>query len=84
VGEAARVLRQGGALVASALRRHRHEAVAAAFDHRQPGFEPARFAELFRRAGCEVSFCELTSRERRPPHFEIITLYATRRPGGSA
>lgn len=84
VGEAVRVLRPGGTLVASALRRHRHEAVAAAFDHRQPGFEPARFAELFRRAGCEVSFCELTSRERRPPHFEIITLYATRRPGGSA
>jgi ArsR family transcriptional regulator len=84
VAESVRVLRPGGALVVTALRSHRHEAVAAAFDHLQPGFGPARLRTLFERAGCDVSFCEPTSRERRPPHFEVVTLYATRRQGTGA
>jgi ArsR family transcriptional regulator len=79
VAEAVRVLRPGGTLVATALRSHGHDAVAATFDHRQPGFQPARLRALFERAGCEVCMCEVTSRERRPPHFEVVTLYAERR-----
>lgn len=85
VAEAVRVLRPGGALVATALRSHGHAAVAAAFDHVQSGFQPARLRTLFERAGCDVSFCDVTSRERRPPHFEVVTLYAERKqPGGKA
>jgi SAM-dependent methyltransferase len=78
VAEAVRVLRPGGSLVATALRSHAHDAVAAGYDHLQPGFQPARLRALFERAGCEVSFSEVTSRERRPPHFEVVTLYASR------
>ncbi|HZL99398.1 MAG TPA: metalloregulator ArsR/SmtB family transcription factor [Planctomycetota bacterium] len=78
VAEAVRVLRPGGMLVATALRSHGHQAVAEAFDHVQAGFQPSRLRALFERAGCEVSFCEVTSRERRPPHFEVVTLYAAR------
>ena len=79
VAEAVRVLRPGGSLVATALRHHGHDAVAATYDHVQPGFQPGRLRALFERAGCEVSFSEITSRERRPPHFEVVTVYASRR-----
>jgi ArsR family transcriptional regulator len=78
VAEAVRVLRPGGTLVATALLSHGHESVAAGFDHVQPGFQPTRLRTLFERAGCDVCFCEVTSRERRPPHFEVLTLYAAR------
>jgi SAM-dependent methyltransferase len=81
VQEAARVLRPGGDLVAVALKAHRHADAAAAFDHVQPGFQPARLRGLFERAGFEVSLCEVTSRERQQPHFEVITVHARR--GGS-
>ncbi|MGQ0553592.1 MAG: ArsR/SmtB family transcription factor [Planctomycetota bacterium] len=78
LGEAARVCRPGGAVVGVALKAHKHSEVAAAFDHRQAGFQPARLRSLFSEAGFQVSFCAVTARERRPPHFEIITLYARR------
>jgi ArsR family transcriptional regulator len=79
VAEAARVLRPGGRVAAVALRRHRQRAVARAFDHVQLGFEPAALSELFESAGFEVSLCSVTSRERRPPHFEVITLHGRRK-----
>jgi ArsR family transcriptional regulator len=84
VAEAVRVLRPGGTLVTTALRSHAHMSVAAGFDHVQAGFTPARLRALFEEAGCAVSFCDVTSRERRPPHFEVVTLYAARpgRDGG--
>jgi ArsR family transcriptional regulator len=78
VAEAARTLRPGGALVALALKAHRHADTAARFDHVQPGFQPARLRELFERSGFRVSLCAVTSRERQEPHFEVITLYARR------
>lgn len=80
VGEAARVLRPGGRLVASVLRAHRHADVAAQFDHRQPGFEPDALADLFGGAGLAVECCAVTSTERRPPHFQVVTVHAAR-PG---
>ncbi|HTE06301.1 MAG TPA: metalloregulator ArsR/SmtB family transcription factor [Planctomycetota bacterium] len=79
VREAVRACRPGGDLVALALKAHRHAEAAAAFGHVQHGFQPARLAGLFQRAGCEVSLCEVTSRERQQPHFEVITVYARRR-----
>jgi len=78
VAEALRVLVPGGALVATTLRRHEYRAEAARFDHVQPGFLPARLSALVERAGGEVESCEVTSRERRPPHFEVLTLFARR------
>ncbi|MHC4845181.1 MAG: ArsR/SmtB family transcription factor [Planctomycetota bacterium] len=77
--EAARVLRPGGELVAVALKAHRHGTVAAAYDHKQFGFQPGRLRSMLDGAGLDVSRCEVTSREKRAPHFEIITAYARRR-----
>ena len=84
VSEAARVLRPGGSLAAIALKAHRHVAVAEAYNHVQLGFEPSALRELFEGTGFEVSFCEVTSREKRPPHFEVVTLYAEWRPERAA
>ncbi len=78
VSEAARVLRPGGSLAAIALKAHRYVAVAEAYNHVQLGFEPGALRELFEDTGFEVRFCEVTSREKRPPHFEVVTLYAER------
>jgi ArsR family transcriptional regulator len=80
IAEAARVLRPGGRIAAVALRRHRQHAIAKSFDHVQPGFEPAELRRSFESEGFEVSLCEVTSREKRPPHFEVITLHGSRAP----
>ena len=83
LAEAARVLRAGGTLVGVALRRHEHVDTADRYDHRQLGFEPAALAGLAKRAGLEVDACAVTSRERRAPHFEVITLHARRAEPGA-
>ncbi len=81
--EAARVLRPGGSLAAVTLRSHRHTSVAESYGHLQCGFEPATLRTELEARGLEVSQCEVTSRERRSPHFEVITVHAgrPRRPG---
>ncbi len=76
--EACRVLAPGGNLVAVTLKRHAHRDVAARYSHVQMGFEPPQLRRMF--AALEIDLCEVTSVERRPPHFEILTLHA-RRPG---
>lgn len=78
MAEAARVLRPGGELVAVALKRHEHKEWSDKYNHVQAGFEPTALRARFEEHGLDVSFCEVTSRERRAPHFEVITLYATR------
>jgi ArsR family transcriptional regulator len=77
--EAARVLRPGGALIGVTLAAHAHEAAARQYSHVQLGFTPAELRADLERAGFDVSLCEVTSRERRAPHFEVITLHARRR-----
>ncbi len=79
VAEAARVLRPLGLATATTLLRHRHRAAARQYDHVQLGFEPAALAGLFESAGFEVTSCQPTSREKRPPHFEVVTVHARRR-----
>lgn len=76
IAEAARVLRRGGQLVAACLARHEHRATVTPYGHVNLGFtgkELRRFAE---KAGLVVQVCEVVTRERRPPHFEVITLLA--------
>jgi ubiquinone/menaquinone biosynthesis C-methylase UbiE/DNA-binding transcriptional ArsR family regulator len=75
--EAGRVLRPGGALVVSTLARHEHKEVTAGYGHVNPGFS-ARVLHgwLAREAGLQVERCEVTSREKRPPHFSVITAFA--------
>lgn len=76
LAEAARVLRRGGRLLAVTLGKHAHKAAVEAFDHRNLGFTPNELKQLAARAGLEVLDCRPITRERRPPHFEVLALLA--------
>ena len=76
VAEAARVLRPGGRLLASTLARHAHRNAVEPFDHRNLGFTVGELEKLATKAGLTVQSCRLTTRERRPPHFEVLSLLA--------
>lgn len=79
IAEAARVLRRGGAITGVTLRAHHHDDVAA-YGHVNRGSLPNRLARMLRDAGLIVERCLVTSREQRPPHFEVITFHARRDP----
>ena len=79
--EAARVLRPGGALVGVTLAPHAHEAARRQYSHVQMGFDPEELRATAEAAGFEVTLCAVTSREKRAPHFEVITLHGLRREG---
>ncbi len=79
LAEAARVARDGATLVVATLAEHAHDEVAERYNHRQRGFSPRRLRRMVSEAGFSVDSCAVTSRERRVPHFEIVTLYAHRK-----
>ncbi len=74
VAEAARVLRPGGRLLLSSLARHEHRAVVEAYGHVNLGFTARELQRFAEKAGLTVSNCQTVTRERRPPHFEVISL----------
>ena len=74
--EARRVLTPDGDLIAVDLCAHPHADVVAGYGHVQHGFEPSQLRRWLGEAGFEVDLCAPTGRERRPPHFEILTVYA--------
>ncbi len=76
VAEAARVLKPGGRLLAVTLARHEHDTVTAPFGHRNKGFEIDALSAMAISAGLEVTQCTRISRERKPPHFEVLGLLA--------
>lgn len=78
--EAARVLVGGGRLVATVLRAHRHADAVAPYDHVHLGFTAEALVDLARTASLDVRSCGVTSREKRAPHFEVLTLVADK-PG---
>jgi len=78
VSACARALRRGGALVVSTLDAHEHLATTASYGHRHAGFSPAQLKRLLVKAGLVVGFCDVTSREKRPPQFRIVTAVATK------
>jgi len=78
LAEATRVLAPGGRLVAVTLHRHGHRAEVARYDHGNLGFEPEELAALARSVGLRVQLCAVTSRERRPPNFQVLTLHAAK------
>lgn len=85
LAEAGRVLRPGGALVGVTLKRHRHAEAVARFDHVQMGFDVDELETALARAGFHVELCRVTSRERRRPCFEVITIHAYKpEPGRKA
>ena len=74
--EASRVLKTGGRLLVATLHRHRYTNQVKAYGHINTGFRLQQLQTFADAAGFNVGFCEVTSIERRPPHFKIITLLA--------
>jgi ArsR family transcriptional regulator len=82
--EAARVLRPGSDLTISTLAHHEHKDATAPYGHVNQGFSPATLhGWLAKSAGLAVERCEITSREKRAPHFAVISAFA-RKPGRSS
>jgi ArsR family transcriptional regulator len=76
VAEAARLLRSGGRLLAVTLGKHDHRAVVEPFDHKNLGFSADELTGFAKKAGLEALSCTRLSRERKAPHFEVISLLA--------
>lgn len=76
VAEAARVLRRGGRLLAATLGKHAHRTAVEPFEHRNLGFTTDELRGFARKAGLDVLACERLTRERRAPHFEVLSLLA--------
>jgi ArsR family transcriptional regulator len=76
IAEGARMLRPGGRLLAATLGRHAHRAAVEPFDHRNLGFSGDQLEAFARAAGLDVLSCARLSRERKAPHFEVISLLA--------
>jgi ArsR family transcriptional regulator len=80
--EAARVLGPGGRLAIAVLGPHDRLSATAAYGHVVPGVAPATLQHWLERARLRVETCSITSRERHPPHFEVVSALA-HRPGGT-
>ena len=76
VAEGARVLRPGGRLLITSLARHGHRTAVEAFGHINLGFTAKELRRFVDRTGLELQSCETVTREKRPPHFEVISLIA--------
>jgi ArsR family transcriptional regulator len=76
LAEAARVLRPGGDLVVTTLAAHEHRDVTAGYGHVHAGFRPQALRDWLTQAGLVVDRCEVTSREKRAPHFAVVSAFA--------
>jgi ArsR family transcriptional regulator len=76
LAEAARVLRPGGDLVVTTLAAHEQREVTAGYGHVHAGFRPQALRDWLTDAGLVVDRCEVTSREKRPPHFAVVSSFA--------
>jgi DNA-binding transcriptional ArsR family regulator len=74
--ETARVLRPGGQLSLVTLDAHGNLDATAPYGHVQPGFAPSALRKMLIEAGFRVLSCELSSRERRPPRFGVVSAFA--------
>jgi ArsR family transcriptional regulator len=79
IAEAARVLRPGGTVAVLALDRHDHPDVTAHYGHVHAGLSPKKLVSLFEAASLEVETCEVTSRERREPYFQVVSAFARKK-----
>jgi ArsR family transcriptional regulator len=82
VSEAGRVLRPSGRLAVITLRAHKHELARSEYNHVHLGFDPRALRGWLTNAGLAVESCQVTSRERREPHFEVLTAHAFKKANG--
>ena len=78
VAEAARVLKRGGRLLLSSLAKHEHRAVVEAYSHVNLGFSEKDLRRFIDKASLKVVNSETVTREKRPPHFEVISLIGSK------
>ena len=76
IAEAARVLRPRGDLVVVTLDAHQQGEVVAAYQHVNNGFTVPALKRMLQKAGLAVESCAVSSREKREPHFQVITALA--------
>lgn len=76
IAEAARVLRPGGRLLLTTLANHRHQGAITPYGHRNLGQDADELRQWSASAGLQVRHCGVSNQERRPPHFEILSLLA--------
>jgi ArsR family transcriptional regulator len=74
VAEAARMLRPGGRLLLSSLGKHGHRNVVEAYGHANLGFTEKELRRFAEKAGLRNLSAASVTREKRPPHFEVIAL----------
>ena len=83
IAEAARVLRPRGDVAVVTLDAHEATDTSAHYGEVHAGFAPAKLKRSLAKAGFEVEQCGVTSREKRPPCFRVVSAFA-RRGGGSS
>jgi DNA-binding transcriptional ArsR family regulator/2-polyprenyl-3-methyl-5-hydroxy-6-metoxy-1,4-benzoquinol methylase len=76
VAEAARLLRPGGRLVVTSLARHEHRDAVAPYGHANLGFSTRELVKMAEKAKLRVASCEAVTREKRAPHFEVLSMHA--------
>ncbi len=78
IEEAARVLNSKGELLLSCLLKHGHRSTVEPYGHENLGFSQKELIRFAEKAKLKVKHCEIVSRERRAPHFEIVMLLAVK------
>jgi len=77
-GEAARVLRASGKLLAVTLQRHQHEKAVEPYNHVNLGFTTQQLEKLSAQAGLTVQNCTVSAIEKRAPNFSVLSLSAVK------
>jgi len=76
IAEAARVLRPRGDLIVVTLEAHQQDDVVATYQHVNNGFSVPALKKMLQKASLTVESCAVSSREKREPHFQVITAVA--------
>jgi DNA-binding transcriptional ArsR family regulator/protein-L-isoaspartate O-methyltransferase len=74
--EVSRVLKPGGGVLLSTLKRHAYAVQVADYGHHNSGFDISELEDLSRAAGLKIRHVEIIAKEKRAPHFEVIALSA--------